>query len=88
MIELFQVYIVFAIATGVTSCIFLFWPIVKKAKLEGINNEFTRHPLISVIVYTFIASIFSPILFMVLMIPSASYNYLQGLSKVIREQKS
>lgn len=88
MVELLEIFLVFAVATGVTSYIFLFRPVIKKAKLENINNEFTTYPIISGIIYTVIASIMSPILFVILLFPDLTASYLQGISKVIREEKS
>lgn len=81
-------YIVFAIATGITSCIYLFWPIIRDARNDGVVNEITQHLKLSLLVYTCIATFFAPILFLVLMYPPAQQGYQAGLSKVIREQKS
>lgn len=88
MNEILEIYFVFAAATSVTSSVFLFWPALKDVIKAGVKNEFTNHPVISVIAYTFIAAVFSPVLFMVLMYPPAGQSYMQGLSKVLREEKS
>lgn len=88
MRDLLEFYIVFAAATSVTSCVFLFWPTLKDVAKLGIKNEFTQHPVISVVAYSFIAAIFAPVLFMVLMYPPAGLSYVEGLRKVLREEKS
>lgn len=88
MTELLQLYLIFALATGVTSCAFLFWPVIKQAAAESVNNEFTRYPIFSAVAYTCIASCFAPILFFVLIYPTASKSYVEGMSRVIKEEKS
>lgn len=88
MMDFLEFYIVFSIATSVTSCVFLFWPVLKEVRQSEVNNEFTRHPVISVIAYMAIACVFAPVLFMVLMYKPAGLGYVQGLSKVLKEEKS
>ena len=88
MTELLKLYVIFALTTGITSCVFLFWPTLKQAKAQSINNEFTRYPIFSAIAYTCIASIFAPVLFLILSYPPACRSYIEGLSRVIKEQKS
>lgn len=88
MPAIIEAYVVFAVATSISSCIFLFWPLLKKAKQDGIVNEFTEYSIMSVLIYTCIATVFAPVLFLILMYAPAGYSYMRGLERVLREQKS
>lgn len=88
MIQLLEVYVIFAFATAVTSCAFLFWPILRATIEAEISNEFTEHPILSVVAYTCIAAIFAPVLFFVLIYSPATANYTDGMRRVLEEQKS
>ncbi len=83
-----ELYVIFALTTSITSCAFLFWPTLKSVLSDKINNEFSQHPVLSVVAYTCIATIFAPVLFLVLIYPPATSSYIEGLSKVLREEKS
>lgn len=88
MSEFLTLYFIFIVATSITSCWFLFWPRLQEAKTENISNPLVDNPGLSCLVYCCIAAIFAPVLFFILIIPSASESYMQGLDKIIKEEKS
>ncbi len=87
MLDFLAYYSIFAVATAITSCCFFFWPVLKLAKTQGISNEVTRSPLLSVCTYTAIAAIGAPIQFVILAVPSFSENYKRGMYSVICQEK-
>ena len=56
-------YLVFAITTGICCWLFFYVPIVHEARRLGIDNTFTRSPVISSITYVCISILVAPSLF-------------------------
>lgn len=88
MIEFLQYYLVFAIATAITSCYFFFWPCLKQAREDEIDSTLANTPLTSCAVYTVVATIMAPVLFLILFIPGVAQNYTDGLNNIIRDENS
>jgi hypothetical protein len=88
MIQLLQYYFVFAAATSITSCYFFFWPLLKQAKLDGIENSLTNGYVMSALVYIVVGMVLAPVLFLILCIPQVAQNYTNGLDSIIREEKN
>ena len=42
MLELLFAYLAAALATGIVSWRYIFWPLVREARALGINNDITR----------------------------------------------
>lgn len=88
MLQLLQYYFVFAAATSITSCHFFFWPLIKKAQEDGVENSLVDSPLISAMVYIMVGLILAPVLFLILCVPQVAQNYTNGLDSIIREEKN
>ena len=76
------VYLVFAITTGICCWLFFYIPIVHEARRLGIDNTFTRSPVISSITYICISILVAPSLF----IPIFSEEKGQLFRKALRSE--
>ena len=81
-------YFIFCLTTALTSWYFLFWGALKAARFEGIENSLTLSPVLSSIAYTVVATITAPLLFVILLVPSFSDSYIQGMLKVLRDENN
>jgi hypothetical protein len=75
-------YLVFAITTGICCWLFFYVPIVHEARRLGIDNTFTRSPVISSITYVCISILVAPSLF----IPIFSEEKGQLFRKALRSE--
>ena len=85
---LFEYYIIFCVATGIMSVLDLYWPIVSKAKKEGIINELTESPSVGIFIFFFFNMILAPFIFVVIIIPALNAKAAKGLDASIRESKN
>jgi hypothetical protein len=76
---LIELYIIFALTTSITCCILFFLPILGEAKSEGIENEFTRYPVISTLTYIVISCIMAPFLILPILFESKAEQFRRGL---------
>lgn len=83
-----EYYIIFALATGITSCFFFFIPRLLAAKAAGVRNELVNNPKMSALIYMVVACIIAPVLFCILLTPGFAKNYVAGLDTILREEKS
>ena len=85
MIEFIIVYISMALATSLVCWWYLFWPAVRDAQLDEIENDITRSPYLSSIVFVIINTILAPLVIFAIFVPSAFEGAKQGITKAIRE---
>jgi len=81
-------YFIFCLTTALTSWYFLFWSALKAARLEQVENSLTLSPVLSSVAYIAVATITAPLLFVILVIPSFSDSYVQGMLKVLRDENN
>jgi hypothetical protein len=84
----FTYYCIFAIATAVTSCFFFFIPRLNAAKDKGVENDLVNNPKISALIYILVGCVIAPVLFCILILPGVAKNYMEGLDRVLMEEKS
>ena len=80
------VYLVFAITTGICCWLFFYVPIVNEAKRLGINNTFTRSPVISNITYICISILVAPSLFIPIFSEEKGKLFRQALRSELLKQ--
>jgi hypothetical protein len=78
-----EYYIIFALTTALACCYEFFWPCIQEAKTLGVDNEFTRHPLLSCIIYTCVSTIIAPLLIIPFLSTTKSEKFRQGLRNTI-----
>lgn len=83
---LIEGYLLFAFSTSIAACYLWYWPLLRKAKLQNINNSFTDNPILSTVIYVFISAIIAPILLMPLFSNDMAEKFERGLSKEILKQ--
>lgn len=76
---LIEIYLIFALTTSITCCLIFFLPILSEARGTGINNEFTRYPVISTITYIVISTIMAPFLILPILFESKAEEFRRGL---------
>jgi len=86
MLELLFAYLAAALATGIVSWRYIFWPLVKEARGLGINNDITRAPYLSSLVFIIINTIFAPIVTVIIFVPSFFEAAKLGMLKSISEE--
>ena len=79
-------YLVFAITTGICCCLFFYVPIVNEAKRLGIDNTFTRSPIISNITYICISILVAPSLFIPIFSEEKGKLFRQALRSELLKQ--
>jgi hypothetical protein len=57
-----EFYLIFALATGISCTLLFFWPALRLAKQAGVDNELTRAPITSTLVYAIISIAIAPVL--------------------------
>jgi len=79
-------YLVFAITTGICCWLFFYVPIVNEAKRLGIDNTFTRSPIISNITYICISILVAPSLFIPIFSEEKGKLFRQALRSELLKQ--
>ena len=80
------IYLVFALTTGICCWLFFYVPIAKEAKQIGIDNTFTRSPIISSITYICVSTLIAPSLFIPLFSQERGKLFRQALRSEILKQ--
>ena len=80
------IYLVFALTTGICCWLFYYVPIVSEAQKLGINNTFTRSPLISSVTYIIISTFVAPSLIIPLFSKEKGESFRQALRSEILKQ--
>lgn len=80
---LIELYLIFALTTSITCCLLFFLPILGEARNSGIDNEFTRYPVVSTITYIVISTIMAPFLILPILSESKAENFRRGLRESV-----
>ena len=86
--EVIELYILFAITTGISSCVLFLAPAVAIARDEGIENSFTENTWLSYLIYIFITSITAPFSVLPIFIPSFAERFKNGLERAVFESQT
>lgn len=86
MLELLFAYLAAALATGLVSWRYIFWPLVKQAREIGVNNDITRSPYLSSFVFIIINTLFAPIVTVIIFVPSFFEAAKLGMLKSLTEE--
>jgi hypothetical protein len=85
--EIIELYLLFALTTGITSCYLFLVPAIELAKDHGVENSFTESTWISYLTYTIITTITAPFAVLPIFIPSFSDRFKAGLEKSVMENQ-
>jgi hypothetical protein len=85
--EIIEIYILFALTTGITSCVLFLVPAVAIAKDMGVENSFTENTWLSYFTYTIITAITAPFTVLPIFIPSFAERFKTGLEKSVMENQ-
>jgi hypothetical protein len=83
---LIEYYIIFALATGISSCYEFLVPAVAKAKEAGIVNTFTQSTWLCYVIYTITSAIAAPITILPIIFSSSNSSFRTGMDRVVMEQ--
>lgn len=85
--EVIELYILFALTTGISSCYLFLAPAVNLAKELGVVNTFTENTWLSYLIYTIITTITAPFSILPIFVPSFSTRFKHGLEKAVMENQ-
>lgn len=85
--EIIELYLLFALTTGITSCYVFLAPAVARAKELNVINSFTENTWLSYLIYIIITSITAPFSFLPIFIPSFAERFKNGLEKSVMESQ-
>ena len=86
--EVIEVYFLFALTTGITSCYVFLSPAVALARDQGIHNSFTENTSLSYLIYIIITTITAPFSVLPIFIPSFAERFRTGLEKSVMESQT
>jgi hypothetical protein len=86
--EIIEIYLLFALTTGISSCVLFLAPAVALAKEEGIFNSFTENTWLSYFIYITITSITAPFAVLPIFIPSFAKRFKIGLERAVMESQT
>jgi len=85
--EIIEIYLLFALTTGITSCYVFLSPAIALARESGIRNSFTDSTLLSYLIYITITTITAPFSVLPIFIPSFAERFKTGLEKSVMENQ-
>jgi len=86
--EIIEIYLLFAVTTGISSCYLFLAPAVSLAKDTGVQNSFTENTWLSYLIYIIITSITAPFSVLPIFIPSFSERFKNGLERAVLESQT
>ena len=86
--EIIEIYAIFALTTGITSCVLFLVPAVALAKDMGIENSFTENTWLSYFTYIIITSITAPFSVLPIFIPGFAERFKTGLERAVMESQT
>jgi uncharacterized membrane protein YdjX (TVP38/TMEM64 family) len=86
--EIIELYLLFALTTGISSCVLFLVPAVALAKDVGVENSFTENTWLSYLIYIIITTITAPFAVLPIFIPSFSERFKTGLEKSVMESQT
>ena len=86
--EIIEIYLLFALTTGISSCVLFLAPAVAIAKEVGVENSFTENTWLSYLIYIIITAITAPFSVLPIFIPSFAERFKTGLEKSVMESQT
>lgn len=86
--EIIEIYLLFALTTGISSCVLFLAPAVAIARDEGIQNSFTENTWLSYLIYIIVTSITAPFSVLPIFIPSFAERFKNGLERAVFESQT
>ena len=86
--EIIEFYLLFALTTGISSCVLFLAPAIALAKDTGVQNSFTENTWLSYLIYIIITSITAPFAVLPIFIPSFSERFKTGLERSVMESQT
>jgi uncharacterized membrane protein YdjX (TVP38/TMEM64 family) len=86
--EIIEVYLLFALTTGISSCYIFLAPAVAIAKELEVENSFTENTWLSYLIYIVVTSITAPFAVLPIFIPSFAERFKTGLEKSVMESQT
>jgi hypothetical protein len=86
--EVIELYLLFALTTGITSCVLFLAPAVSLAKDMNVTNSFTESTWLSYFIYITITSITAPFAVLPIFIPSFSERFKTGIERAVLESQT
>jgi hypothetical protein len=86
--EVIELYLLFALTTGISSCVLFLAPAIAQARFLGIENSFTENTWLSYITYTIITSFFAPFTILPIFIPSFAKRFQNGIGRAVMESQT
>lgn len=86
--EIIELYLLFAITTGISSCVLFLAPAVAQARFRGIQNSFTENTWLSYIIYVAITAFFAPFSVLPIFIPSFAERFEIGIWRAVSESQT
>jgi hypothetical protein len=86
--EIIELYLLFALTTGISSCVIFLAPAIAEAKFIGIENSFTENTWISYLTYVVITSFFAPFTVLPIFIPSFAERFKTGIGRAVFESQT
>ena len=86
--EIIEIYLLFALTTGISSCVLFLVPAVAIAKELGVENSFTENTWLSYLIYIIITSITAPFAILPIFVPSFSERFKTGLERSVMESQT
>lgn len=85
--EIIEIYFLFALTTGITSCYVFLSPAIALAREHGVSNSFTESTLLSYLIYVTITTITAPFAILPIFIPSFAERFKIGLERAVMENQ-
>lgn len=86
--EVIELYLLFALTTGISSCILFLAPAVALARSLDIENSFTTNTWLSYFIYIVLTALFAPFTILPIFIPSFSQRFATGLRRAVTESQT
>jgi hypothetical protein len=86
--EIIEIYLLFALTTGISSCVLFLAPAVAIARDEGVENSFTENTWLSYLIYIIITSITAPFSVLPIFIPSFAERFKNGIERAVFESQT
>lgn len=74
-----EMYILFSLTTAIAGLIRVYAPIHKKLAEQHISNMATASPMLSNLIFAVLGFITSPLLFVVLVVPSINHKFMEAM---------
>jgi len=78
-LSMVELYLLFSLTTAIVGLIRVYAPIHKKLTDGRVNNLVTTSPALSNLVFALLGFITSPLLFVVLVIPSVNHKFMNAM---------